>query len=167
MQIVDDIPYLEPLLFHLQNDENLKEFFSNKSFFMPKHVLKEATLEAAKKDCPAPRALWVLPENSEAVSPKAGCVGSVRHNFYVVVFIQCIRDTFEIVKRNNEPKLDGQYMELSRIRKAVKKSINEFERKGQGQFKSYRDITWLRDQNIYPDEDNFLTTAMHYSVLLN
>lgn len=164
---IDDLPYLEPLLFHLQNDNNLKEFFTEKSFFMPKHMLQEATDEAMKKDCPAPRALWIIPSDSEAISPRAGCLGGVKHTFFIVVFVQCIRDTFEIVKRSGEVKLSGQYMELSKIRRAVKKSVNDFERKNIGTFVRYSDITWQRDQNIYPEEDNFLTTAMHYTVNIN
>jgi len=164
-----DLPYLEPLLFHLRNDESLKAFFTDRSFFMPKHTLVEATEEATKSDCPAPRALWILPGDSEAAAQKPGCASPMLHSFYIVVFVQCMRDTFELVKRQGGLELAGQYMELSKIRKAVKKSVNQFESKnraGAG-FLPYREITWQRDQNLYPEEDNFLTTAMHYNVLIN
>lgn len=168
MVVANDLPYLEPLLFHLRKDPVLQSYFTEKSFFMPKHVLAEATEEAMKKDCPAPRALWILPLNSDAVSPKAGCREIANHTFNIVVFIQCIRDTFQLVQREGQVRLDGQYMELSRIRKAIKKSVRDFENLNKSNLtNSFSEITWVRDQNLYPDENNFLVTAMQYSVKIN
>lgn len=165
---VNDLPYLEPLLFHLRKDPILSEFFTEKSYFMPKHVLMEATKDAMAKDCPAPRALWILPANSTALSPKAGCRPLANHSFNIVVIIQCIRDTFQLVERDGQVKLDGQYMELSRIRSAVKKSVSVFENKNKSNFNlAFSDITWMGDQNLYPDENNFLVTAMQFSVKIN
>lgn len=167
---MNDIPYLEPLLFYLQKDETLKSYFTDKSFFMPKHTLVEATEEAMKKDCPAPRALWILPENTNAITPKSGCMVTGNHTFNIIVFVQCLRDTFQLSKGNDgKIKLTGQYMELAEIRMAVKKVMNNFAKETQRKFMEtrYSDIAWLRDINLYADENNFLTTALQYSVKIN
>lgn len=165
---MNDLPYLEPLLFHLRGDENLKKYFTEKSYFMPKHILVQATDEAMKSDCPAPRALWIIPENTVASGQKSGCVQNAIHTFYIVIFIQCIRDTFQLIKANDRVRLGGQFMELSEIRRVVKKSVNEFENKNKHNIASrFSDITWGGDQNLYPDENNFLTTAIQYSVRIN
>lgn len=160
-----DVPYLEPLLFWLRNDQALKKYFTDNSFFMPKHTLIEATEEATKKDCPAPRALWILPGDTVATSEKPGCKSPGLHSFHIVVYVQCIRDTFEIVKRDGSPHLAGQYMELSKIRQEVKRSVLAFEMNRRESFNTkYENILWKRDQNLYPDENNFLSTAIEYEV---
>lgn len=162
---MSDVPYLEPLLFWLRNDQALKGYFTDKSFFMPKHTLIEATEEAIKSDCPAPRALWILPADTTAINPRPGCKPNGLHTFHIVVYVQCIRDAFQIVARGDEPRLDGQYMELSKIRKEVKRSVSDFEISNrEHQVRRYLDIMWIKDQNLYPDENNFLTTAMEFQV---
>lgn len=168
MVVANDLPYLEPLLFHLRKDEDLKKIFTEKSFFMPKHILIQATEEATKKSCPAPRALWIIPEDTVANNPKPGCNSIGIHSFNIVLFVQCIREPFELVRSGDGVKLSGQYMELSSIRKAVKKSVNKFQNESKLDLNlRYSDITWIKDQNLYPDDGNFLTTAIEYSVKIN
>ena len=160
-----DVPYLEPLLFWLREDQALKKYFTEKSFFMPKHTLVQATEEALKGDCPAPRALWILPADTVATQQRPGCKSPGIHTFHIVVYVQCIRDAFEIVARDGKPALSGQYMELSKIRKEVKRAVNDFEQHNRESLSTkYSDIVWIKDQNLYPDENNFLTTAMEYQV---
>lgn len=163
--MVNDVPYLEPLLFFLRNDHALKKYFTDKSFFMPKHTLIEATKEAVDKDCPAPRALWILPGDTTAASQKSGCRVPGIHLFHVVIFVQCIRDNFELLKRGDEVVLGGTYMELSEIRKEVKRAMLAFEQKSKENISTlYSDLTWIKDRNLYPDENNFLTTAIEYQI---
>ena len=162
---VNDIPYLEPLLFWLRNDETLKKYFTDNSFFMPKHTLVEATEEAMRKDCPAPRALWILPGNTRANQTQNGCRGTGIHSFHVVVYVQCLRDTFQIYNKYGKAALGGQYVELSEIRQHVKHSVAEFSK---GLLKQhglrYSNLRWVGDTNLYPDENNFLTTAIEYEI---
>ena len=164
---MNDIPYLEPLLLHLRNDEELKKYFTNKSFFMPKHTLIEAAEEAMKKDCPAPQALWIHPMDTRAINADANCTGFKLHTFYITIFVHCIRDVFQLRKRDDKIELAGQYMELSKIRLAVKKSIREFQKKISGDFNlPYSDVTWLGDKNLYPSDTSFLVTGLEYNVKL-
>lgn len=163
--VVTDVPYLEPLLFWLRKDQALKKYFTDKSFFMPKHTLVQATEEALKKDCPAPRALWILPSDTSSVTTRPGCKSVGLHTFHIVVYVQCIRDAFELVERDGLPELSGQYMELSKIRKEVKRSIVDFENNNREAVSTkFADMVWVRDQNLYPDENNFLSTAIEFQV---
>ena len=164
---MNDLPYLEPLLLHLREDEVLKKYFTNKSFFMPKHTLIEAAKEAMAKDCPAPRSIWVVPQTTSATNPRAGCSGEKEHTFTIIIFIHCIRDAFQLVKSDNGIKLGGQFMELSKIRLAVKRSVNEFQNKIANDLSlPFHDVTWLRDNSLNPS-DSFLVTGLLYSVKLN
>lgn len=166
--MLTDLPYLEPLLFHLRADETLKKFFSERSFFMPKNTLIQATKEAMEKDCPSPRALWIIPEGTTALSSKSGCPTIGSHSFSIVIFIHCIREAFELLKRDNKVVLGGEFMELSKIRRAVKKSVNQFENINKQNFDlNYKDIAWQGDTPLFPDEDGFIVSSTEYSVILN
>ena len=166
--MLSDLPYLSPLLFHLRNDEALKDYFTEKSFFMPKTTLVSATEEAMKKDCPAPRALWILPDNTTALNPKSGCVPVGNHTFYVTIFTQCIRNPFELIKKDNKIELGGTFMELTKIRRAVKISINKFENQNRSILTNkFSNITWMGDQNLHPDEEGFIVSALQYNVTIN
>lgn len=165
MQINSDLPYLEPLLMWLRNDETLKNEFTDKSFFMPKLDLSKATKEALENDCPAPRALWIFPLDTDAIQPKEGCRVQGSHSFGIVIYVQCIRDSFELVKRGSEVKLGGQFMELTHVRNLVKESIRKFAIDNAKKMpKSFENVVWVRDRILYPDTDAFLGTSLEYKV---
>lgn len=166
--LTTDLPYLEPLWKWLRDDEILKKYFTEKSFFMPHADIISATQEAMKKDCPAPRALWILPQDTVAVGQREGCKSPGIHTFHITLILQCIRNTFEVVKRENEIALEGQFMELSEIRKHVKESVSNFakdyKKKGGTAFAN---VSWSKDQMLYPNEEtNFLATALEFQVTI-
>lgn len=163
-----DLPYLEPLLFWLRNDENLKKYFTELSFFMPHNDLVTATEEAMKKDCPAPRALWILPQDTTAVQQlPVNCKYTGNHTFYIQLMVQCIRDAFQISKVNDKLALTGQFMELMQLRKYVKKSVAQFQSDYSKKYPTgpFDGIGWRGDQMLYPSEENkFLITTIQYQV---
>lgn len=170
MLLDTDIPYLEPLLFWLRKDPTLKAEFTEHSFFMPHSDLISATEEAMKKDCPAPRALWILPQDSIASAQKEGCRVPAYHTFYIEIIVQCIRDQFQLVKRDEQVKLQGQFMELCALRKKVKESVRSFAKDHAlpGKDNFYRDFFWIKDTMLYPSsESNFLATAIEFQVTIN
>lgn len=164
-----DLPYLDPLLFWLRKDEVLKNEFTEKSFFMPHNDLITATLETMKKDCPAPRALWILPQDTIALQQSPpNCKFTGQHTFYIQLMVQCIRDAFQLTKQDDNVVLTGQFMELMQLRKQVKKSVAAFAldyyRKNTT-IRSFEDIGWRGDQMLYPNEENkFLITTIQYQV---
>lgn len=165
--LLTDIPYLEPLLFWLRMDEDLKHEFTEKSFFMPHSDLISATNEAMKKDCPAPRALWILPQDTLAGQSRDTCKVSGVHTFNITLIVQCIRDQFQLVKRDGELKLEGQFMELMSLRKKVKASVLKFAKENAKpeKTKQFTDIFWVKDIMLYPDEENkFLATSIEYQI---
>lgn len=167
MLLDTDLPYLEPLLFHLRDDEILKKYFNEKSFFMPKDSLISAAKEVMDKDCPSPRALWILPQDSIAISPNPNCKSPVSHTFNIMIFVYCIRDDFQLVKKDGVAHLDGQYIELTAIRKAVKKSVFDFNSINNKIFtgKKFENFVYQKDQMLYPDEkDNFLVSNTEFQV---
>lgn len=169
MLLNTDVPYLEPLLFHLRADESLKSYFTDKSFFMPHNHLVEATEEAMQKNCPAPRALWILPDDSIATSTQANCLSPSLHTFRIELLVQCIRNSFYLSKKDDEIVLSGQYMELATIRKAVKKSVFEFNKNFQKQNSApkFKDVIWKKDYMLYPEDNNkFLATVLEYNVTI-
>lgn len=168
--LLTDIPYLEPLLFHLRRDECLKDEFTEKSFFMPHSNLVSASREAMDKNCPAPRALWILPQDSLALVQKNDCKSPAVHTFYIEIIVQCMRDQFDIVERDGCLKLEGQFMSLMALRKKVKDSVREFSKTttAQGQNYKFYDLFWVKDTMLYPNDDsNFLATAIEYQIKLN
>lgn len=169
MQIDNDIPYLEPLLFHLREDKTLKQYFTEKSFFMPLSNLVSGIEEAMKKNCPAPRALWILPGDTNAKTYKANCKNPGEHSFRVILFVQCIRDQFQLSRIGNEIKLTGQFMELAKIRKALKDSILKFGCKWSVENNNYMfgNVTWMGDEPLYPqDGENFIINSTRYNVTI-
>lgn len=135
---------------------------------MPKDSLISATKDVMAVDCPAPRALWILPQDSLPASKKANCMPVMVHTFYINIIVQCIRDQFQLSKgKTGELELTGQYMELIEARDAVKRSVLKF---GIDQGKSFEEvrfnnIIWAGDQMLYPtDEDAFLSTAIKYEI---
>lgn len=166
--LLTDLPYLEPLWKWLRDDEVLKKHFTEHSFFMPHANLIQATEEAIKSDCPAPRALWILPQDTLASAKKEGCKSPGVHTFYIEIIVQCIRDAFQVVKRDDQIKLEGQFMELAELRREVKRSVLEFSqdhlKKGG---KSFANLYWNKDQMLYPSEqNNFLATAIEFQVTI-
>lgn len=162
-----DVPYLEPLLFWLRNDDTLKEEFTEKSFFMPHNHLIAATNEAMAKNCPAPRALWILPGDNIPKSLKANCNIPIEHSFHILIFVQCIRDQFQIVKKDGEAHLEGQFMELSDLKKKVRSSVLAFGRDWEknNPYKLFNEITYRGDKPLYPDDENkFLVSEIDYTV---
>lgn len=166
--LLTDLPYLEPLLLHLRKDESLKQHFTDKSFFMPHSDLLSAAEESMKKDCPAPRALWILPQDTIAQGRKPNCKVPGIHTFFITIFVQCIRDEFQLVNRNGVVKLEGQFMSLVELRKLVKESVLRFGREQSMSLvgKKFDNISWSKDQMIYPDEGNFLATAIEFEVTI-
>lgn len=162
-----DVPYLEPLLFHLKNDPDLKKEFTEKSFFMPHHDLVSAAEEAMKKDCPAPRSIWILPGDSTVLTTTIGCPPKAQTNFTILIFVQCIRKAFDLSAGDDPTKvvLNGQAMELYMLRKLVKKSVHKFAiATMKKNVSDYQDVAWVRDQTLYPTEEKFLATAVEFTV---
>lgn len=169
MLLDTDIPYLEPLLFHLQDDPVLKNFFTQFSFFMPKDGIAAAVAELKGSDCPAPRSIWILPQDGVAIngknSVKQVCVPSVRHTFNILLFVSCIRDPFQVSFKDGKAILDGTYMEMSAIRKAVMKSVAGFNKKHDGL--KFENVMFEKYQSLYPQEgDPFLVNNLDYSVTI-
>ena len=161
----NDLPYLEPLLMWLRNDETLKEVFTDKSFFMPKLDLAKATTEALQKECPAPRALWIFPLDTDAISQKEGCRNQGSHSFGIIIYVQCIRQPFELIKKESKVILGGEFMELIHIRALVKDSLRRFAIKNSKDInKKFEKVVWTRDRNLYPESDAFLGTSIEYKV---
>lgn len=168
--LLTDIPYLEPLLFHLRQDPELKKFFTDKSFFMPHHDLVEAITDSSNPDCPLPRSLWILPGDTAAINRKPGCVSAGLHSFSIAIAVKCIYDAFTLSKKNDgDIHLEGQFMELTRLRKLVKKSVNTFAKNLIHVNESkYNDLVWIGDQNLYPNEEQkkILATAINFEVTI-
>lgn len=165
-----DLPYLNPLLVHLRSDKSLEKFFSKKDFFaMPKADLNDLT-DAIKKDCPSPRSLWIFPGTSSNVSTQRvkDCSAKALHIFHIVIIFQCIRETFEFKKDKDTTMvyLDGQFMELSEARRAVKKSITEFNKK-LGFAEAFDFISWSGDEMLFPDgESNNLMSSSSFQTII-
>ena len=173
LQIDSDIPYLEPLLLHLRTDPKLQNEFTDKSFFMPHVNLLEATSEALSMDCPLPRALWILPGDSIATTAQQNCQSPAKHTFHIQLIVQCIRDQFQISKKDDQFYLNGQAMELFSLRKLVKKSVVEFSRKWdkENNRQKFEKMLWVKDIMQYPDDNpenpnKFLATALEFSVTI-
>lgn len=167
-----DVPYLEPLLEHLKKDVSLEKYFSKKDFFaMPKADLADLE-EAIKKDCPSPRSLWIFPGNNaafnQAQTRNPNCLPKILHSFNILLTFQCIRNPFELKFNGTEVYLDGSFMELSEARKAVKKSINNFNKtlNSVSLNNGFDFISWLSDEMLYPDEDAFLISNSVYQTLI-
>lgn len=168
--LTTDIPYLDPLLMWLRADEDLKKEFTEKSFFMPHADLLSAVVDLAKKDCPSPRALWIFPGDSQAVQQRPGCRAQARHQFSISIFLQCIRNSFELSKTDNGIHLSGQFMEMTKLRKIVKSSVHKFSLKEEGVLlsKPFEGLRWTGDRIMYPREDfNLLGTSIEFEVLIN
>lgn len=164
-----DVPYLEPLLFHLRNDEVLKKTFTEHSFFMPHSNIITATEEAIRKNCPSPRALWILPQDTIAANQSRTCKPIGIHTFHIEIITHCIRDQFQISKNDNGLYLSGEYMELSKIRKQVKESVFYFAQESNNQMikRSFENIVWVKDQMLYPNQDTkWLASALEYKVTI-
>lgn len=173
MLLDTDIPYLEPLLFHLQDDPVLKNFFTQFSFFMPKDGIAAAVAELKGSDCPAPRSIWILPQDGVAINGKnsvtQNCIPAVRHSFNILLFVSCIRDPFQVTFRDGKAFLNGTYMEMSAIRKAVMKSVAEFNKKNNAEIsgRSFENVMFEKYQSLYPQEgDPFLVNNLDYSVTI-
>lgn len=171
MLIDSDIPYLEPLLLHLRTDPNLQDQFTEKSFFMPHIDLINATAEVIGSECVHPRALWILPGDSIATTQQEGCMSPSKHTFHIQIIVQCIRDQFQISKKDDKFYLNGQAMELFTLRKMVKKSVSEFAIKWKKDHarQKFEKISWVKDIMQYPDDESpnkFLATAIEFSVTI-
>src|SRR5690606_23720627 len=104
----------------------LKKEFTEKSFFMAKRDLLSAVDDLIAADCPAPRALWIIPGDTVASAQRTGCKSQGNHSFAISIFVQCIRDSFNLVRRDGDLSLEGQYMELAKLRRLVKNSVHKF-----------------------------------------
>ena len=167
-----DVPYLEPLLLHLRSDVSLEKFFSKKDFFaLPKADLSDLE-EAMKLDCPAPRSVWIFPGNSQSqiATRTPNCAPKMLHSFNVVITYQCIRNSFEFkVDEDNKVYLAGQFMELSAARKAVKRSITNFNKtlKIVSSSSGFDFISWVSDEMLYPEEaTQFLISNSVYQTII-
>lgn len=164
----NDVPYLEPLLFWLQDDPVLKLEFTDKSFFMPQSDIATSVEEALKnKGCP-PKAIWITPQDTMAQSTRPGCLSPGVHTFYITLIVPCYRDQFMIKRVGDEAKLEGQFMQLSAIRKYIKKTVNAFYqdavKKGE---KRFADMVWIKDVMMYPQDDaGLLMTGLEYRVTI-
>lgn len=167
MLLDNDIPYLEPLLFHLREDESLKAYFTEKSFFMPHHDLVNAIMDAGKADCVLPKSLWILPQDTTANSPRPGCKSSGNHSFSIALAVKCIRNPFILVKRDGDIKLDGQFMELMKIRRLVKRSVQRFSKENMMN-NSFSDLVWRGDRVLYPSTEDqiLLATSIDYNITI-
>ncbi len=166
-----DLPYLNPLMVHLRKDADLEKFFAKKDFFaLPKADINDLS-EEIKKKCPSPRSIWVFPGTSVNAAPQQripNCTPKAIHNFNIVIVFQCIRDIFEFKKdqETTEVYLDGQFMELAEARKAVKKSITNFNRSLKNT-EAFEFIAWSNDEMLYPEEDdNKLMSSLSFSTII-
>ena len=166
MLLDTDLPYLEPLLMWLREDETLKKEFTDKSFFMPQIDLAKATSEAkAGGSCPAPRSIWIFPLDTDSIQKKENCLNQGLHNFAIIIYLQCIRDPFQLSKQDEEVRLTGQFMEMTYLRKLVKESVRKFSIKNSKNVPTkFEKIIWQRDRNLYPQDDPFLGTSIEYTV---
>lgn len=169
MLLDTDIPYLEPLWLWLRKDPVLKLEFTEASFFMPHNDLITATQDAMNRDCPAPRALWILPQDTLAQASRDGCKSPGIHTFYIQIIVQCIRDPFQIVKRDGDIKLEGQFMELMDIRKKVKESVQAFAKDYSKTLvnRKFERVRWVKDSMLYPSQEDgpkFISTAIQFEV---
>jgi len=160
-----DLPYLEPLSLHLKKDTNLHAFFSESDFFADLKIETDIE-ELIEKDCLAPRSLIIYPGTSSPMQAgQRSCFSKRVHQFHLFIFIQCIRDHYEFTKNDEgEIKLKGQVMELTRIRAAVKKSIQEFALLNEANYSvEFDKFQWLGDASI-TQEKNLLLSESIYSV---
>lgn len=170
--LLNDIPYLEPLWKWLRDDESLKEHFTEDSFFMPKATLMSAIDAAMGKDCPSPKSIWIIPGDTLAISKSNTnkiCKLPGEHTFNIMIFVQCIRDSFSPVNDNGVLRLEGQFMELSELRKIVKDSIHKFALNNEKiniTSKKFEGPVWSKDVMFYPAEDKFLVTGIEYQVTI-
>lgn len=165
--LLNDVPYLQPLLMWLRNDESLKSHFTESSFFMPHHDLVSAILDKNNPDCPLPKSLWIIPGDTEAIQRLTGCKSTGLHSFTIAIAVKCIRDSFVLVNRGGEIELEGQFMELSRVRSLVKKSVHKFSLSIMNKYDiGFSEITWVDDKNLYPNEENqsLLASASEFQV---
>lgn len=167
-----DVPYLEPLLIHLRNDVELEKYFSKKDFYaLPKADLGDLE-DAIKNDCPAPRSVWIFPGNNQnqIATRTPNCGPKMLHNFNIVITYQCIRKSFEFkVDADNKLYLDGQFMELSAARKAVKKSITRFNKTLNivSDNMGFDYVSWVSDEMLYPDDaTQFLISNSVYQTII-
>lgn len=165
--LLDDIPYLEPLLMHLRDDESLKAHFTEASFFMPHHDLVNAIMDSKNSDCALPKSLWILPQDTRPLSSRPGCKGTGSHRFSIALAVKCIRSPFILVKREDQLKLDGQFMELSRMRSLVKHSVLRFS-KTNVMNPRFTDIIWAGDRVLYPNTEDqiLLATSIDYDITI-
>ena len=171
MLLDTDLPYLEPLLLWLRKDESLKNIFTEKSFFMPHDDLLSAINEAISKNCPAPRALWILPNVSVPLTGSQRCNSPAMHTFYIQIIVQCIRDKFQISVKDDKLSLTGQFMELTKIRRTVKDSVKRFAKDSEMKsIREFSNLIWGGDSMLYPNTeegiDPFLITNIEYKVQL-
>lgn len=165
----NDLPYLEPLLFHLRKDSELKTFFDEEGIFaLPKP--DQSDLERAlKKDCPNPRAAWIFPGPSTPMQQgNTGCPPKIIHSFAIVVSVQCQGASFDFLKDNGEVYLDGSYMELCEGRVLIKESVDRFMCKMSKDYtKKFDNMLWTGDSIVWPSEEvggDYIMTQINYSV---
>lgn len=163
-----DLPYLQDLTFWLQKDENLKRFFTEKSFFMPRNDLISAIENAIKSNCPAPRALWILPADTTAAPVNTiNCKSPGLHTFHIVIMVQCARDNFQVIKKNDDVYLGGPFMELAEIRACVKESIRAFAKDNTSKIsRAYEKIAWRGDQPLFPSEEGYIVSSTEYEIVI-
>ncbi len=167
-----DVPYLEPLLAHLKKDVTLEKYFSKKDFFaMPKADLADLE-KALSNDC-APRSLWIFPGNNTAFNPgqvrSPNCMPKLLHSFNIVITFNCVRNPFEPKFDGTEVYLDGSFMELSEARKAIKKSIHNFNKTLNvlGVSHGFDFISYLSDEMLYPEgAEGFLISNSVFQTLI-
>lgn len=164
--LLTDLPYLEPVLFHLRNDESLKNHFTETSFFMPHNDLVKAILDSSKNpDCVLPRSLWILPQDTTANSAPPGCKAKGTHSFSIALAVGCNRNQFILRKVDGNLELAGSFMELVKLRRLVKESMLSFVRKNTMN-PSFTELVWAGDRMLYPDSDenNLIATTIDYTI---
>lgn len=170
MQLETDLPYLEPLLFHIRDDVGLKKHFTEKSFFMPTDSLVAAFNDVAAKKCPSPRTIWIMPQDGIVQTQNNfDCDGPVVHTFNILIIVHCIRDEFRLSFDDETKKthLVGEYMELAHIRKLVRKSVRDFNRKNNASpaNKKFEKLRLIKYSSLYPDKKNpFIVQNLEYNV---
>ena len=135
---------------------------------MPSLDFTKAGQDALAGKCAAPYALYIMPGDDVNASSDTYCDPVVTHSFQIQILVQCVRDVFQLAEKDGTVYLKGEYMDLAVIRKAVKKSVSDFNKKiSKDPNNLFERIVFVKQQMLYPAEEGaFIATALEYKVTI-